>query len=244
MAWTKVDIIHHLAAANAASSYLEICTTTTGGRYAEIDQSRFAICHRLMSLCPDGYNDGLKIDFRSADKKIGGCVEEIARAGLRYDVILVDPWHEYDTSMDALVAAIELLADGGTVVVHDCLPTVEEEATPQHRHGAWCGVTFKAYLDFLIARPHLVYCTIDTDYGCGLIRQLGWRDQLLALVRTMLRRFEPRHGERVESFGKWRSLDDNYAAAYRFLSAHRVALLNQCTVDKFSTGRAQWVTAA
>jgi hypothetical protein len=145
--------------------------------------------------------------------------------------------------MDALAAAIDLLADDGTIVVHDCLPTAAEEAAPQYRPGAWCGVTFKAYLDFLLARSHLAYCTIDTDYGCGLIRKLNWWDRLWALTRTTLSRFNPSHRERAKIFGKWRSMGDNYAAAYRFLSANRAALLNQCTVDQLCIGRAQWRTA-
>ncbi len=244
MAWTKIDIIHQLAAANAAASYLEICTPTTGNRYAELDRSRFAVCHRLMSLCPDRYDDGLKIDYRRADKEIAGCVKEIARSGMRYDVILVDPWHEYDTSMQALAAALDLSADGGTVVVHDCLPTVADEATPQYRPGAWCGLTFKAYLDFLVARPQLSYCTVDTDYGCGLIRRLGRRDRLLTPLRTLLGRFEPRHRARVEEFAAWRALGDNHAAAYQLLCAHRARLLNLCSVDEFRAGTPRWLTAA
>lgn len=244
LAWRKVDIIRALAAPNAASRYLEICTTATGNQFAEIDQSRFAVCHRLMSRCPDGYDDGSKIDFRSPDKTIGSCVAEIARAGLSYDIILVDPWHEYDTSMDALAAALELLADGGTIVVHHCLPTAADEATPQYRPGIWCGVTFKAYVDFLAARPDLIYCTVDADYGCGLIRKLGRRDRLLALAKTAFHRVKPRPTPRISLFRKWRALGDHYAAAHRFLIANRVALLNLCTVEEFRAGQAQWATVA
>jgi GT2 family glycosyltransferase len=244
LAWSKVDTIHALAAPDAASRYLEICTPTTGNQYAEIDRSRFAVCHRLMSRCPDGYDDGFKIDFRSADNSIGGCVAEIARAGLSYDIILVDPWHEYGTSVAALEAALELLADGGTIVVHDCLPAAADEATPQYRPGAWCGVTFKAYVDFIAARPGLIYCTVDADYGCGLIRKLNWRDRLPALAKTAFHQLKPRPTPRIELFRKWRALGDNYAAAYRFLVANRVPLLNLCTADAFRAGQAQWVTAA
>jgi hypothetical protein len=31
------------------------------------------------------------------------------------------------------------------------------------------GVSYKAYVDFVLARDDLDYCTVDTDWGCGII---------------------------------------------------------------------------
>ena len=33
-------------------------------------------------------------------------------------------------------------------------------------------MTYQAYLDFVLARRDLRYLTVDTDYGCGVIRKL------------------------------------------------------------------------
>jgi len=68
-----------------------------------------------------------------------------------------------------LNCAFELLADGGALVVHDCLPPTELVASPTYTEGHWAGVTYKAYLDFVLARDDLDYCTVDTDWGCGII---------------------------------------------------------------------------
>jgi len=242
-AWTKVDIIHHLASCRGAASYLEICTPTTGNRYAEIDQSRFRICDRLMSLCPDDYNDGLAIDFRSATKDIDHCFERIVRSGRRYDVILVDPWHEYETSMSALVMAGKVLADGGTIVVHDCLPTCADEATPNFRPGAWCGVTFKAYLDFLLADPSFGYMTVDTDYGCGLMRRSNRLRRLVGEVFGFGGRRGSERPSRREALAKWKTTGADYEQAFRYLREHAEALLNLCGVDAFRSGEASWVHA-
>ena len=42
-------------------------------------------------------------------------------------------------------------------------------ASPTPIGGEWCGVSYKAFLDFVLSRNDLDYCTVDIDYGCGVI---------------------------------------------------------------------------
>ena len=65
-----MDLINELAAIHGYRSYLEICTYTTGRLYGDLDRKPFAISHRLMYRCPEGYDDGLPIEFRSATSEI------------------------------------------------------------------------------------------------------------------------------------------------------------------------------
>lgn len=58
------------------------------------------------------------------------------------------------------------------MVVHDCSPPDEALTSPDFVPGEWCGVTYRAYLDFVLARRDLRYLTVDTDYGCGVVRKL------------------------------------------------------------------------
>jgi hypothetical protein len=118
-----------------------------------------------MYNCPAGFDDGFAIEFRSESLDISRCLAEINRKRLRYDIILVDPWHEYDTSSRDLGVAFDLIDEGGILVVHDCLPPNAAVATPGFVPGCWCGLTYKAYLDFVCGRRDLNYQTIDTDYG-------------------------------------------------------------------------------
>ena len=62
------------------------CTFSTGGRYAEIDRSKFLTCSRLMYRCPDGFDDGLPIDYRSSTLDIGECLKKISEEGRRFDI--------------------------------------------------------------------------------------------------------------------------------------------------------------
>ena len=47
----------------------------------------------------------------------------------------------------------------------------EGVASPSPIAGEWCGVSYKAFLDFVLDRNDLDYCTVDIDYGCGVIFQ-------------------------------------------------------------------------
>ena len=167
--WSKSDLINWIARQRGYRSYLELCSVTTGLLYGKLDRTYFAVCHRLMYRCLPDVTDSMPIDFRSVGLDISDCVVSIRQAGHRYDIILVDGFHEYATSMRDLTEALSLLTDNGTIVVHDCLPPAAELAVPNLIAGAWCGVTYKAYLDFVFARTNLEDRAVDIDFGCGVI---------------------------------------------------------------------------
>jgi hypothetical protein len=171
--WNKAHLINHLAEVHGYRHYLELCTSSSGGRYAEIDRSKFATCSRLMYRCPDGYDDGMAVDYRSADLDIGACLESIREEGRIFDIALIDSWHEFGTSWRDLVEGFRLIRAGGSLVIHDCLPPSAEIAVPQYVLGEWCGVSYRAYVDFISERNDLAVYTVDTDYGCGVIRKLA-----------------------------------------------------------------------
>ncbi len=232
MPWKKTDIINHLAAAGGYHSYLEICTTKTGNDYQEIDRSKFPTCHRLMFRCPDGFSDGLAVDFAVAGLDISQCVRQIKERHHSYDVILVDPWHEYEPSYRALEAALDLVAERGMIIVHDCLPPTPKHASPDYAPGPWCGVTYKAYLDFVLTREDIAYFTIDADFGCGVIRKVGLRtDTLSALDSIGAGRVNAQ--DRTALIGKWTNLGDDFDASYRLLHDHKRELLNLVSVRQF-----------
>jgi hypothetical protein len=162
----KYDIINALARKKGYRAYLEICTAQTGGRFRCIAKRQFEVCHRLMYRCPQDFADGEKITFRSTGESLDGLIDPTSR----YDIILIDPWHSFEASLQALELGFSLLREGGVMVVHDCSPPRQEITTPQFRPGPWCGVTYLAYLEFVFSNG-LRYCTVDTDYGCGVIRK-------------------------------------------------------------------------
>src|SRR4051812_30655777 len=214
--WDKTDIIHFLSNLHGYSSYLELCTPTTGGLYHKIDRSRFKFCHRLMYRCPTSYDDGMDVNFRSPDLRSASLFETIQALGLRYDIVLVDSFHTYDASSRDLTDALRILTDRGTVVVHDCLPPTADLVGHDWTPGSWCGVTFMAFIDFVNDHPELAYSTVDIDYGCGIVRKGGPRPAL--------------SGEIADG---WRAAQRDAASAFRFMTDNKDRLLNLMSADAF-----------
>jgi hypothetical protein len=232
----KVDIVHHLADRYAYRRYLEIATPTTGNYYALIDRARFDECRRLIYRCPAEFDDGSATDYRCSGSDIATAVSAIAALPRRFDVMLVDPFHAYAESARDLAAAFALLEPGGAMVVHDCRPPDESLTGPDFTAGEWCGVTYKAFLDFVLARRDLRYLTVDTDYGCGVVRKLKRRRTGLFDAPLLERWREAR--ERRRLVASWRAAGNDYAAAWRLFEANRGALLSLISVDAFRAGPA------
>lgn len=234
MSWTKADLINELASIRHYRSYLEICTPTAGLLYAAIDRARLPICHRLMYRCAGGTGDDLPVDFRSDDLDIEKAVNAIRARGLRYDVILVDAFHEYEQAARDLREAFALLAPGGTIVVHDCFPRDEALVDPRYRKGSWCGVSYKAYLDAVLGNPRLRYCTVDTDYGCGVVRQVHGPALLPRFLRRAL--LPVVSSARSDLMRQWKRAGNEPATSFQLLQKFSQQLLNLVTVDEFLTG--------
>ena len=235
---TKFEIVGRLAALHGYRRYLELCTPTTGLFYAHVQRSRFDVCQRLMYRCPDDFDDGLDIEYRSAGVDIADCLERIRTGDRRYDIILVDPWHDYDVSLRDLRAAFELVPGGGSIVVHDCLPPTEESTNPHGIRdpvaGGWAGLTHRAYVDFVLGRDDVTYYTIDADWGCGVIRKIGDAANPGAHAHSAWRaRAEADGDQRDRVIAGWNTLGSDHRIAYRFLLEHRHTLLNLITAEEF-----------
>ncbi len=165
----KAAIVNTLARRLGFTDYLELATPSTGKHFSEIDPTVLKNTCRMMYITPYVFNDGAKIDFRSPDEDLFTPIEAFRAAGGKAQICLVDGWHTYATTTRDLNRMFGIIPDGGVLVVHDCLPPSRESATPRHRRGEWCGVAYKAYLDFVFQRANTDYFTVDCDYGCGII---------------------------------------------------------------------------
>lgn len=165
----KFEIARMLARRYGYRSYLEIVTATTGGTYSEVDKEQFSRRTRLMYRCPVGFSDGEPIDWRTEAESSEGPVLELTQSGERFDLVFVDPFHTYASSLRDIVFALHLTKQDGLVLIHDCNPPEAGIAAPEFQSGEWCGVTYAAYLDVALFAEALSYVTVDTDYGCGII---------------------------------------------------------------------------
>ena len=214
----KYDMINALAKKNGYRSYLEICTTTTGGRFWKIDRKQLRICHRLLYRCPEQFADGDEITYRSASESI----ENLLPSGPWYDIVFVDPWHSFECSMRDLQAGLSVLREDGVMIVHDCCPASKEWASLQPVKGCWCGVTYCAYIELLLSRRDLTYYTVDTDYGCGVIKKKPREGAP-----------KPEHGVTDELAERWRNQRSQNADMFELFCNHKRELLNLISVEDF-----------
>ena len=209
--FNKTDVIHLISKKLKLRNYLELCTPTAGRRYGEIDRARFRTALRLMYTCPADFDDGLPIDHKIADFDIEDMVNELKLRSDKFDICLVDAFHTYDFTTRDLTCAYDLLADGGVLVVHDCSPPNEAWASPIFAPFNWSGEFYRSYLDFVLTRDDLDYCTVDVDYGCGII----FKNRIVDMVEPV----EPK------LVAEWFDVHNDPQLALKFFFKNRAMLL-------------------
>ena len=90
---------------------------------------------------------------------------------VRFDLVFIDGLHHCEQVDRDIANALQHLTSGGTIVLHDCKPTSEEEATypmPVTAYN-WTGDVWRA---IALWRTKLTVdiCVVDFDWGCGVIR--------------------------------------------------------------------------
>ncbi len=201
------------------SSYLEICTPITGCTYSMVDGRQFRVKKRLMYRCPADFSDGETVDYATPADSCEELCAELIKSGESFDLVFVDPYHTYTSSFQAIMAGLQLTKTNGTLLVHDCNPPNPFYAEPEFHLGNWCGVTYAAYLDIALGKEGIGHFTVDTDFGCGIIRK---GPQLVRQFGTI-----PDASLALE----WQALD--LSQKYPFFDTYRQQLLNLVTADKF-----------
>lgn len=218
----KMDIIHYFAKHHGKRDYVELCTPTTGTFYNSLCRGMFHSSRRLMYQCPPVFDDGMRIDYRVEGLDIAAAVRQMAGDRVP-DICLVDGWHTYEHTLRDLATMHSLFPDGGVLVVHDLLPHAEEETAPDWIPGAWVGVAYKAFLDFVLTNE-LDYCTLDADYGCGIIV----KNKRLAPIWPV--------DETGTLKAEWLKVSATEAAPYHYFMEHHEKLLRLVSVEAFVEG--------
>jgi len=87
----------------------------------------------------------------------------------QFDVIFIDGLHHADQVLRDVGNALQHLAPGGTIVLHDCNPATESAQVVPRITGVWNGDCWKA-MATLRQRSDLDAFTIDSDHGLGVVR--------------------------------------------------------------------------
>jgi hypothetical protein len=197
---------------------LEISTPASGRQFGDVERSVFARNDRLTYRWTPDFDEGILLSFRTESTRSADALLAIGPSDVsNYDVVFVDSFHTYQASRADLETAWEHLRPGGFMVVHDCNPPSALIASGFRQSDEWCGLTFAAFLDFVLA-AHLLYLTLDTDYGVGVVyKSAEIATPSFVLDMMML-------SGRSASAELWTSLDPA-TDRYPVFAAHRDELL-------------------
>jgi len=87
-----------------------------------------------------------------------------------FDIVFVDGMHLADYACNDIKNSLKSLHDNGTIIIHDCNPQNEIEASPNRTTRRWNGNVWQAFAYFRATRKDLLMYTVDADEGCGIIR--------------------------------------------------------------------------
>ena len=91
--------------------------------------------------------------------------EELAAASV--NVALADGLHEFRQTLRDILNLERFMSPFGVIFIHDCNPPTRNHA--ENVNGPWNGDVWKVAYYLQRYRPDLNYCTLDCDWGLGMV---------------------------------------------------------------------------
>lgn len=107
-----------------------------------------------------------KIEYKNLEN-------ELSQLNKKFNLICIDPFHEYEISKSNFNLLYSYLSEDGTIISHDCFPAITKLARPTYCQGEWCGETYVAFVEFAHNNPALYYGILNIDTGIGIISKLN-----------------------------------------------------------------------
>ena len=91
----------------------------------------------------------------------------------KYDIIFIDGLHTYEQTYKDVINSINLLNEGGVIVMHDCNPPTEYHTRSYDEYlktgGEWNGTVYKSFIQLKSELNDWTCFVVDVDWGCGII---------------------------------------------------------------------------
>jgi hypothetical protein len=169
----RTDIINHLIKAHNYKSYLEIGVWDKDLNFNKInceekywnDPRPELIKQPRTTNEIDGYPWKSDEMFEKLDSG------EIKQR--KFDIIFIDGYHHAEQVIKDINNSLRYLSDNGRIVIHDCNPPIEDMAKEEWILNEWCGTVWKGWIQWRMEnyKEFFTY-TVNTDYGCGIIRKM------------------------------------------------------------------------
>jgi hypothetical protein len=96
-----------------------------------------------------------------------------------YDIIFIDGLHYYVQTDKDIHNSLDCLNPNGTIVLHDCNPIEKVMQNQPRTVSRWTGDVWKTIFKLRCQHPDIQIFTVDTDYGCCVVR--GGKQKTLKL---------------------------------------------------------------
>lgn len=96
--------------------------------------------------------------------------EFFASNAQKFDIIFIDGLHTYEQVLKDILNSVDALADGGTILIHDCLPLSFYAQLPFPVGGDWNGDVWKAFVE-MRCKPNVDSAVCLIDHGVGVVKK-------------------------------------------------------------------------
>lgn len=167
----RYDIINKLIDKYNYKNYLEIGVRNPEECFEKIN------CDIKHSVDPGYENQTNNVNYKFTSDSFFNLLESNELdipSSYKWDIIFIDGLHISTQVEKDIINSLHHLSFDGTIVLHDCNPPDLWHAREDYMidgvcHG-WNGTVWKAIYKLRATRPDLFVCTVDTDYGIGIVR--------------------------------------------------------------------------
>lgn len=152
----RIQIINAIIAKTGATSYLEV-GVQAGDCFNAIN------CDYKVGVDPD--RSSAATHYMTSD-------EFFKQNKQKFDVCFCDGLHHADQAEKDVLNMLKVLNEGGTIVMHDNLPTNKHmQEIPLTDQVEWTGNVWRAWVKLRATRDDLQMHCINTDWGTSVIRK-------------------------------------------------------------------------
>ena len=168
----RYDIINNLIQKYDYKTYLEIGVRNSDECFNLIN------CEIKHSVDPGYENDKNPVDYPYTSDNFFKLLENKElnlSTTYKWDIIFIDGLHISNQVEKDIFNSLNHLSENGVIVLHDCNPpnlwmAREDYIIDGIAHG-WNGTVWKSIYKLRATRPDLFVCTVDTDYGIGIVKR-------------------------------------------------------------------------
>lgn len=154
---TRIELIQGLIDKHGYKSYLEIGVNTPAQPGYSHDSIKIETKH--------GVDPNVDTTFKMTSDNFFMHAVIPQRT---YDIIFIDGDHTYEQCYRDIKNSLDILNEGGTIVVHDCNPQFEITQRVPRESDAWHGDVWKSILRIQL-EENVNVVTVDTDEGCAIV---------------------------------------------------------------------------